>query len=430
MFSSLRKRITALFLGSAVLVLVVLLCVVFASNYASTRNQSMAMLDRYVSLYSLDNPPGSGDGLSSPPGMSEGGNVASDAGESGKLPPKPPLGDDSADFSLSSFYSVSFGDSGEVLFVDVGSTGLYSEAELVDIAASTVQRGPGSGSTGTMLYEVVRRDGYTLVAFIDNRLADNSMRTLIVDMLVGAGASLLLVLLISFPLSRALVRPLEENDARQRRFISDAGHELKTPVSVIGVNAELLSRQLGENKWLDNIQYENRRMGELVTQLLKLSRAQERNCDQQPVNLSQMIETEAAPFESMANDVGLELVCAIQDGLWVQGDAVQLAQMLSILLDNAIAYSRGGERVGLTLGSEQRIAILEVVNSAEGLDARSLDQAFERFFRADEARSDAEGHYGLGLSIAKAIVESHRGAIALEYRDGEVHAIVRLPLKR
>jgi signal transduction histidine kinase len=430
MFSSLRKRITALFLGSAVLVLVVLLCVVFASNYASTRNQSMTMLDRYVSLYSLENPPGSGDGPSSPLDMSEGRSVASGVGESGMLPPNPPLGDDSADYSLSSFYSVSFGDSGEVLFVDTGSTGLYSQAELVDIAGSMVQRGPGSGSTGTMLYEVVRRDGYTLVAFIDNRLADNSMRTLIVDMLVGAGVSLLLVLLISFPLGRALVRPLEENDARQRRFISDAGHELKTPVSVIGVNAELLSRQLGENKWLDNIQYENRRMGELVTQLLKLSRAQERNCDQQPVNLSQMVETEAAPFESMANDAGLELVCAIQDGLWVQGDAAQLAQMLSILLDNAIAYSRGGGSVGLTLGSEHRIAILEVVNSAEGLDARSLDQAFERFFRADEARSDAEGHYGLGLSIAKAIVEGHRGTIALESRDGEVHAMVRLPLKR
>lgn len=430
MFSSLRKRITALFLGSAVLVLVVLLCVVFASNYASTRNQSMTMLDRYVSLYSLENPPGSGDGPPSPLDMSKGRSVASGVGESGMLPPNPPLGDDSADYSLSSFYSVSFGDSGEVLFVDTGSTGLYSQAELVDIAGSMVQRGPGSGSTGTMLYEVVRRDGYTLVAFIDNRLADNSMRTLIVDMLVGAGVSLLLVLLISFPLSRALVRPLEENDARQRRFISDAGHELKTPVSVIGVNAELLSRQLGENKWLDNIQYENRRMGELVTRLLKLSRAQERNCDQQPVNLSQMVETEAAPFESMANDAGLELVCAIQDGLWVQGDAAQLAQMLSILLDNAIAYSRGGGSVGLTLGSEYRIAILEVVNSAEGLDARSLDQAFERFFRADEARSDAEGHYGLGLSIAKAIVEGHRGTIALESRDGEVHAIVRLPLKR
>ncbi len=100
----------------------------------------MAMLDRYVSLYSLENPPGRGDGPSSPPGMPEGGNVASGAGESGKLPPNPPHGDDSAGFSLSSFYSVSFDDSGEVLFVDVGSTGLYSQAELVDIAGGVIQR--------------------------------------------------------------------------------------------------------------------------------------------------------------------------------------------------------------------------------------------------------------------------------------------------
>lgn len=412
--------------------MVVLLGVVFVSNYTDNLSRSRAMLERYVALYSPEHAPSS-QGL--PPGPPDASDTAEVAKAGGGLHDEL-LDGELEDFRLSSFYSVSFDDAGGVLLVDVGHTGLYTSDNLVQIARDTAQAGFDSGTTGALLYRVEQRDGYTLVAFIDNSFVDASMRRLFAHMLLGAGVALLAIFAASFPLSTALVRPLEENDAQQRRFVSDAGHELKTPISVVGVNAEILERQIGKNKWLDNISYENQRMGALVNQLLCLSSAQNREIVRQDIDLSNLVAAGVVPFEGVAAEQGLVLACSIQNGLWVEGDPSQLAQLPPILLDNAIAYARGSQEVSLTLRAQDDAAVLEVINGAEGLDGEVLDHAFERFFRADEARSDAAGrdgstsHYGLGLPIAKAIAESHGGSIALSRLDDAVHAIVKLPLRR
>ena len=222
---------------------------------------------------------------------------------------------------------------------------------------------------------------------------------------------------------------MEENDQRQKQFVSDAGHELKTPVSVISTNAELLFRQLGANEWLDNIRYENERMRDLVTQLLDLSRAENAHVQMEELDLSRLITGEALPFESVAFENGLSIRSEIDDGITLQGNRTQLSQLVSILLDNAIRHADGGNVIGLSLCRHGRYAVLAVENSGKEIPQEQQARLFERFYRLDEVRNGEGKHYGLGLAIAKTIAEAHSGSISVECKNRKVKFTVSLPLR-
>ena len=277
-----------------------------------------------------------------------------------------------------------------------------------------------------MTYLVEERDAYTLVAMIDGTLTARNQATLIRQMLMVGLPALAILVGISIIIARRIVRPLEENDRRQKQFVSDSGHELKTPVAVIAANSELLRRQIGENEWLDNIDYENERMGELVRQLLTLSRAETGGLPQERLNFSLLVSGETLPFESLAYEKGRRIEAQIESDLTVVGNANQLRQVVSILLDNALSHGCG-DTVELTLRREKRLAVLAVVNEAAAVDSDKLAQVFDRFYRTDEARGDADAHYGLGLSIAKAAVTAHGGEIRAEYREGKMIFSVAIP---
>ena len=170
-------------------------------------------------------------------------------------------------------------------------------------------------------------------------------------MLLFGSLALAVLCAASVFLARWIVRPLEENDRRQKRFVSDAGHELKTPIAVISANSELLRRQVGENEWLANIDYENERMSDLVQQLLTLSRAESGGLPRQALDFSQLVGGEVLPFESYAFEKERQIVSDIAPGLTVEGTPGQLKQMVSILLDNAVSHSTQGP-ILLTLRRE------------------------------------------------------------------------------
>ena len=241
---------------------------------------------------------------------------------------RPPL-DERPDFQLSTFYSVALDDDGTVLAVDTGEKSVYGEDDLVEIARDILEGGAASGRRGNLSYSVSRRDGYTLVALMDNTVSESGLKTLLRNVLIVGSAAIVLLFFISLYLSKQIIRPLEENDRQQKRFISDASHELKTPVAVIGANLELLSRELGENEWLSNIQYENERMGDLVKQLLDLSRAENSDATMEPVDFSRVVTGEVLAFESLAFDQGKIIRSDIDDGIRFTGNQVQLAQLIS-----------------------------------------------------------------------------------------------------
>ena len=324
---------------------------------------------------------------------------------------------------------MAFGDNDSILAIDNGEKDVYSEDDLVRIAREILAGNSASGRNGNLTYIVSRRPDYTLVAFMDNTVSESSLNTLLHNVLLIGGAAILALFFISLYLSKIIIRPLEENDRKQKQFISDASHELKTPVAVISTNAEMLSREIGENEWLDNIRYENERMGGLIRQLLDLSRAENAEAQTEPVDLSRIVTGETLAFEMLAFDNGKTIQSDIEENIQLSGNPTQLTQIVSILLDNAVRHATGSEII-LTLKHQGHAAVLNVINEGEEIPPEKLEHLFDRFYRVDEARTDQGLHYGLGLSIAKAIAEKHSGSITVSCRGGKVQFTVSIPIKQ
>ncbi len=353
--------------------------------------------------------------------------------DDGLRPPSPLYKEDRGmhAFAVSSFYYTAFDHSGRPILTGYGNGSVYSEEDICSLATEILKSGKTRGTADDLIYQVTDKGGYTLVAFMDNAVVKGNMDTLLKYVLISFGISAVLVFFLALFLSKRIISPLEENDRRQKQFISDAGHELKTPISVMSTNLELLSREMGEdNQWLSNIKYENERMSDLVKDLLELSRAESSATEHQDLDLSTLVTGETLPFESIAFEQGLTLNSDIPEGIRVQGDPAQLRQLTAILLDNAISHSEGEDAVEIGLSEDRHQAILAVTNSGPEIPEDVRDKLFERFYRTDEARTgDDSGHYGLGLAIAKAIVQAHSGTIGCNCSDGKVTFRVTLPMK-
>ena len=406
-------------MASLILLFAVTLSVIMLASYHEIRQQSSEMLERYVELYSIDLQLE----LEKAPALQPDNQELPGSGpQKGDLPP-----DLGPGFQLSTFYSVAISEDGIVLSVNDGANGLYSEDELISIARDLLTKNKTAGRLDNLSYRISSKPGYTLVAFIDDTVTESSMKTLLHNVLIIGGVSIVILFFISLVLSRRIIRPLEENDKQQKQFISDASHELKTPVAVISTNAELLSRELGENEWLANIQYENERMGDLVKQLLDLSRAENTETPMEVVDLTRVVTGEVLAFESVAFDQGKTIQSDIDDDIHVIGNPAQLTQLISILLDNAVRHGTGS--IELSLKRQGHFAVLSIVNDGDEIPAEKLEHLFDRFYRVDEARNSEDHHYGLGLSIAKAVSEKHSGNISVSCNEGKVRFTVSIPEK-
>ena len=423
MFGKTKRKIVFTVVFSLLALMIVTLTTIYLSNRLALDRESRQMLKTFAERYTLE-------GQTPPPDTQNRPEDAPDPRPEDLNEPRweRPEGNE-REFRLSTFYSVAFSKDGEVLAVGSGNNDLQSEAELIETASSVLQKGRQSGKTGNMIYLVEERDGYTLVAMIDGTINDHNQTMLIRRMLIIGSAALIVLAVISVFVANGIVRPLEENDERQKRFVSDAGHELKTPLAVISANSELLKRQIGENEWLSNIDYENERMSDLVRQLLFLSKAENRSVPKETLDFSKLTDGEVLPFETLAFEKGIRIGSTIEPGLSVEGNPNQLRQLVSILLDNALSHGTG-KTIGVTLRREKHTAVLTVSNEAAEMDPERLAHLFDRFYRADEARSESGSHYGLGLSIAKAVTDAHGGQIRAEYKKSEAIFTVSLPLKK
>ena len=426
MFNKTRRKIVFTVVFSLLVLMLVTLTTIYVSNRIALDRESREMLSMYAERFSLES-------QSLPP---EAGQRPDDAPENrpGDMngPPEGPddgPGRNEPEFRLSTFYSVAYSKDGEVLAVNSGQSGLQTEESLLETASSILNKGKKSGKVGNMTYLVEKRDDYTLVAMIDRTISDNNQTLLFRQMLIIGSAALVVLIIISIFVAHKIVRPLEENDKRQKRFVSDAGHELKTPIAVISANSELLKREVGQSEWLDNIDYENERMSDLVKQLLALSKAENGEIPKETVDFSKLVDGEVLPFETLAFEKEKQIESDTDPGIFVEGNPSQLRQLVSILLDNALSHGTT-DTIGLSLHKEKHRATLTVSNGACEMSAEQLSRLFERFYRADEARNESDAHYGLGLSIAKAVVEAHGGQIRAEYKDGKAVFTVSLPVKK
>ena len=416
MFRRSRRKIILSIMGSLILLFAVTLSVILLASFGEIRHKNVEMLERYVAEYSLDEVTSKQIKDNLPVEKMMGRR-------------EPPSSNERSGYQLSTFYSVALSDEGKVLAVDNEGRDAYQEEELVQIARKISSQDQRSGRMGNITYIVEAKEGYTLVAFMDNTVSEAGLKTMLRYVFLVGGLAILAMFFIASILAGFIISPLEENDRQQKRFISDASHELKTPIAVIATNAEMLSRELGHNEWLSNIQYETERMDRLVKQLLDLSHAESAIVPMESLDFSRLVTGETLAFESLAFDKGKTFVTEIEAGLILMGNPSQLTQLVSILLDNAIRHSTGKE-IGVSLVRRPHTALLTVTNDGNEIPPEKIHHLFERFYRVDEARNSESNHYGIGLSIAKAIAEKHGGNIDVFWQDGRISFTVNLLLKK
>ncbi len=414
MFKKSRRKIVTAIMSILVALWVGTLGVIYVSSYFEMTGQNEQMLQTHAELYVL------------PQAFEE------------TLPPEKPVPDSNKNttpdfeeqsprFRLSTFYTVAMSYDGEILEIKNEQPTIHTDAELENMAQSIIKSNKSAGSSDNLAFCKTDKGGYLLVTFMDNTVINESAMTLFRYTLIFGCVAMVLFFFLSVFLARKIVHPLEESYQKQKQFISDAGHELKTPVSVVSANAELLSRELGDNQWLQNIQYENERMGILVGQLLELARTEKLTPQTEHIDFSRLVAGETLPFESVAFEKGMVLNSDITKGIAVEGNSTQLKQIVAILLDNAIRHSKKPGEVYLSLTRESNLAKLSVINNGDEISTEQRERIFERFYRLDTARSEEDKHYGLGLAIAKAIVASHKGRIEVLCYNGLVEFRVQIP---
>ena len=413
MFKRSRRKIVVAIMSILVLLWVGTLGVIYASSYFEMKSQNKQMLEAHAGMYTINQP------ISDFPSFRPRPDDNRDFNH--KFNPESPR------FQLSTFYSVAISYDGDIIEIRNEPSTVYTNDELTNLAQNIIRSGKTNGTQDNLVFYKTNKDGYILVTFMDNTVINENAMTLFRYTLIFGSVALVVFFFLSVYLARRIVNPLEESYHKQKQFISDAGHELKTPVSVVSANAELLSRELGDNQWLQNIQYENERMGMLVGQLLDLARTEDTTPQMEHINLSRLVDGEALPFESVAFEKGLVLNTNITSNIGVVGNSTQLKQIVSILLDNAIRHSKEQGEVWLTLTKEHGFAKLSIINKGDEIPEEQRTKIFERFYRLDTARNSEDKHYGLGLAIAKAITNSHKGRIEVQCFNGFVEFKVQIP---
>ena len=308
--------------------------------------------------------------------------------------------------------------------------------ELQQILGLCLQDGRGSGTIDSYNLRYLRRDNgfFQRIAFVDISMEKNTLDDMARSFLQIGGVALVILLGISALLAWWATRPVETALRQQRQFLSDASHELKTPLTVILSNAELLSGAALEPRparWADNIHSEAGQMKTLVEEMLTLARADNmpRTAVHTAQSLTDIVTDTVLSFEPVAFEAGKTLTSQIADGVEVEGDGDKLRRLAGVLLDNAVKYADEGTTVEVTLEKADRRARLTVINRCAPIPPEQLRRLFERFYRADASRGEKSG-FGLGLPIAASIVEEHKGTIKAESDALSTRFIVTLPLKK
>lgn len=413
MFKRSKIKIVAAITAIMALLMFGTLCVIYISSYGEMSRENKEMLKAHAQAYA----PPSGE-LALPPSTPELDSPRPDE--------RPPF-DSSPHFKLSTFYTVALTADGKTLDIQNDQPTLYTNEYLEALAKQISDGSRDYGKKGNLSFYSEDRGVFKVIVFMDNTLINDSSMTLFRYTLIFGGVAMLILFLLSVFLADRIVKPLEKSYKKQKQFVSDAGHELKTPLSVITLNAELLQRELGENAWLANIRHESERMNILVADLLDLAKAEAVKPHRERVDLSRLVLSEALPFESVAFENSMSLSLDISENIFINADPEQLRQVVSVLTDNAVRHGTEGD-IHISLSREHRSAVLRVVNHGNEIPREERELLFERFYRIDRARNGSDRHYGLGLSIAKAITDSHGGSIELLCHNGLVEFKLIFPL--
>lgn len=324
------------------------------------------------------------------------------------------------------YFSVVVNHSGAAVYTETSRIFAVDSETAAQSAQTVTQKNSSQGFVGNYRYISTSTRMGTLIVFLD---CGRELGLYYDFVAFSIGMSLLgyaiTAIVICF-FAGKFIRPVAESYEKQKRFITDAGHEIKTPLTIISANVDVLKMDMGENECLEDIEKQAKRLAGLTNDLVCLARMEESQNSLQMVEfpISEIILDATVPFQALAKTQDKELSYQVQPMLAMRGNDKAISQLVSILLDNAVKYSQKGSRIILNLERQGRKLILTVSNPAAApLTEENLRHIFDRFYRADPSRSSETGGHGTGLSMAHAIVTAHGGKISASSSDGKLFLV-------
>lgn len=329
------------------------------------------------------------------------------------------------------FFSVLLSPNGEVIRTDTRQIKAIETGTAIEYAKQAMSSGKPRDFIGDFRYTLVSEDFATRIIFLDCGRKFYSFHMFLFSSICMALIGYLAFFWAILFFSGRILKPVAESYEKQRRFITDAGHELKTPLAIIKANTEVLEMEYGESEWLDGICSQVDRLSTLTADLVYLSRMEEAESSLPMIEfpVSDVVSEAAAAFQAMAQTQNKTFLCNVPPMLSFVGNEKAVRQLVSILVDNALKYAPEQGFISLTLRKTGRQLILSVYNTTrEPVQEAQLNHFFERFYRADSSRSSGTGGYGIGLSVAQAITAAHSGKISAQTQDGcSLEITVQLP---
>ena len=438
----LRRKFILVAMGAVTAVLALIIAGINIVNYSHVCKTADARLDYILagkgSIDWTDEPktdPGDGKDVAGNGGAAAGGGEDSDDGAGINLEHVPIRYFEgmTAESPFDTRYFTVTISGGQVVDINTARIAAVGTKRASRIASELHSKGWTSGFSGSYRYIATVQGEETTYVFVDCSRELASFRSFLSASVAISCIGWLAVLAIVTVASDTVIRPMVESYSKQKRFITDASHEIKTPLAVIDAANEVQEIESGESEWTQSIHEQVARLTALTERLVFLARMDEGSAGftMAAIDLSEAVDKAAAPFESVAVSRGKRLSMSIASGVRAHADAAAVAQVVELLLDNATRYASEGSVIELSLRSVSRgagkgAAELVVSNAVDGLPEGDLDRLFDRFYRADVSRSSKTGGSGVGLSVVRAIAEAHGGSATVFSHDHQITFTVHL----
>lgn len=316
--------------------------------------------------------------------------------------------------------------------VNVSHIAAVSEEKAKEFTEELIEKEKISGYYGRYRYRKAEtEDGKNIYIYLDCLNDLQSIQNFAVNSMLVGGIFLVLVLILVSVFSKRAIRPVVESMEKQKQFITDAGHEIKTPIAIILANTEVIEMCEGESEWTRSIKNQVSRLTELVGSLLMLSKMDEtrQQIEMGEVKFGKLIKEISDSFHTMLVQKNQKLELMVDEKLSVYGNEKEIRQLGTILMDNAVKYTPDGGKMRISLKRKEKMAVLDFYNECESLPQGDLNRLFDRFYRTDSSRSRESGGYGIGLSVAKAVVKNHKGKISVKAQEKGILFTVKIPVR-
>ena len=330
------------------------------------------------------------------------------------------------------YFSVLLTSDGKLVQTDTSRIKAIDSTSAVQYATKILKTGKKYGFLENYRFISVAEDNCLRILFLDCSREVFSFRLFLISSICMALVGYLFFFFVILFFSNRITNPITESYEKQKRFITDAGHEIKTPLAIIKADVDVLEMEYGENEWLDGIQAQVKRLSDLTSDLVYLSRMEEAETQLQMIDFpfSDVVFETAQAFHAMAQAQEKTFRCHVEPMLSLNGNEKSIRQLVNILLDNAMKYTPKEGFITLTAQMQNHCIQLSVINTtANPIEKHQLSHIFDRFYRMDSSRSNETGGYGIGLSVAKAIVTAHNGKITASMQECDALQItVQFPI--